>query len=462
MSLSRMLDRTRQGTHYADRLQRILSVCQDCGLLWHDERINFGNGVVQVKRVTDVEGTDQVVVTPQYEKYGLRVNPRVLKRVQGLGRQFAYALNVPEASVEVDGNVVWVRVPLAIDGSDDLVTFEQAWRIAPNLPPGCLLLGVDEEHNQLALELVAPTNVHAAVIGMTGSGKSTLIKTMILSAELVGGAQVALFDPSRGFYPLSGHPSVWRGGLFSTPDECEAGLGALARTLGRGMQELTYVFVDEVPELVTQRPRIREYLARLAQAGRHAGVHLVIGAQHLLASEMGPMMMRNVPVRLVGRVSDRSAAYQAAGRSDVAAENLRGRGDFLVANVSQVRHFQAAYVSDALLARWQERFPPRPPAVPVVGASAAMAARPEGLRNRSQGIAEARTESIPAEVIGLIANYMHVHGREPSSNWVYRQTRELLPAGGYSRAKARRAIDLALSMESSHAVIGGGQDANRR
>lgn len=458
-SLIQTLDRRRQGTHYTDRMQRILSVCQSCGLLWHEERITFRDGATQVRRVTDIESTGQVLVTPQYEKYGLSVSPRVLKRVVGLSRQFAYALNVPSASVEVDGNVVYVRVPLPVGDQDGLVTFEEAWHIAPDLPRGCLLLGIDEDHHQLALELVAPTNVHAAVIGMTGSGKSTLLKTMILSAELVGQAQVALFDPSGGLYPLSGHPTVWRGGLFSTPDECEAGLAALTRLLGRGPQGLLYVFVDEVPDLVMQRPRIREHLARLAQSGRHAGIHLVIGAQHLLASEMGSMLMRNIPVRLVGRVADRSAAYQAAGRGDVPAERLRGRGDFLVVTGMQQRHFQAAYIRPELLAAWQRRYPPRPVSLPVAGAP--LPELPEAAVE-GHGGGGRPLDDIPERVVSLIADYVAKNGKEPSSNWVYRQTRRMLPTGGFCRAKARRAIDLALNLESTQAILEAKDEQERR
>ncbi|NLX36759.1 MAG: DUF87 domain-containing protein [Chloroflexi bacterium] len=455
---TQLLDRQRHGTHYADRMQRILSVCQSCGLLWHDERISFGNGLSQTRRVTDITATDHVMVTPQYEKYGLSVSPRVLKRVVGLAKQFAYALNVPSASVEVDGNIVYVRLPRAASEASDLVTFEQAWRIAPRLQPGSLLLGIDEDQHQLVLDLTSPTNVHAAVIGTTGSGKSTLMRTMILSAELAGGAQVALFDPSRGLRPLAGHPTVWRGGLFCSVDECEAGLASLTRLLGRESSGLIMVFVDEVPELVAQRPRIREHLGRLAQAGRHAGIHLVIGAQHLLSKELGPMLLRNIPVRLVGRVADRMAAYQAAGRGDVGADRLRGRGDFVVVTASQVRHFQAACASDALLRHWQQRFPPREPALPPPDPGDEAFASDARARPVTEPSVGRPHDDIPKQVLQMIARYMLAEGRDPSSNWVYRRTRELLPTGGYSRNKARRAIRLARQMASEQPTLGDNHD----
>jgi energy-coupling factor transporter ATP-binding protein EcfA2 len=437
------LDRKKDGTHYSDRMQRILSVCQDCGILWHEERVTYRNGSSELKRLDDIEPAGTVLVTPQYEKYGLRVNPRVLNRLRAMAGQFAYALNVPAASVEVDGNVVYVRVPRPGDEAGQLVTFEQAWSIAPHIPLGSLLLGVDDDHRQLVIDLSSPTSVHAAVIGMTGSGKSTLMRTMILSAQRTGGSKVALFDPSGGFLPLSGHPSVWRGGLFRDAEACELGLEALTSALGRARHGLTYVFVDEVPDLVMQRPAIREHLARLAQSGRHAGIHLVLGAQHPLASDLGPLTMRNIPVRLVGKVADRTAAYHATGHSDSQAYTLRGRGDFVAVNGADVRRFQAAYVPEAFLRQWAARYPPRPPRLPVRTPTEVIDRGTRAAEIRSAGAAGRPMDDIQPFVVERIRQYILEHGEPPSSNWVYRFTKSELGSGGYNRVKARRAIEAA-------------------
>lgn len=426
-------DSRRRGTHYSDRMTRILSVCQDCGILWHQERVAFRGGATELQRVDDIEPAGSVLITPQYEKYGLRVNPRVLPKLKGMGSQFAYSLNVPTAAVEVDGNVVYIRVPRPQSDSSAIVTFSESWRIQPGLQPGFLLLGVDDDHQQLVVEMTSPVNVHAAVIGMTGSGKSTLMRTMILSAQLAGGSRVALFDPSGGFFPLSGHPSVWRGGMFRYPEDCELGLESLARTIGKRQHGLLFVFVDEVPELVGQRPRIKHHLARLAQAGRHAGIHLILGAQHPLASELGPTTMRNVALRLIGRVADRSAAYNAAGRGDSSAEKLRGRGDFVVVNGSTRRHFQAAFATDDLLRRWSRRYPPRSPRLPAQPVSRKITMSPGWGGGRP-------LDDIPDRVIRDIQKYMRANGCAPSSNWVYRLTRGMLPTGGFNRDKAQRAV----------------------
>ncbi|MGM0401038.1 MAG: FtsK/SpoIIIE domain-containing protein [Chloroflexota bacterium] len=434
------MDHNRHGTHYSDRMHRILSVCKDCGILWHEEQITYGNGMTEMRRIDDIEPAGSVRVTPRHEKYGLRVNPRMLPKLKRMAPQFAYALNVVEADVEVDGNVVYVRVPRADGAEEDIVTFRRAWSIAPDIAAGNVLLGIDDDHHQLVVELTSPTNVHAAVIGMTGSGKSTLMRTMILSAQMIGDVRVALFDPSGGFRPLSGHPSVWRGGLFYMPDDCERGLEALAQSIGRGSEKLTYVFVDEVPELIMQQPSIKDHLARLAQAGRHAGLHLVLGAQHPLSSDLGPVTMRNVAVRLVGRVSDRTAAYNASGRNDTGAWKLLGKGDFLVVNGSKIRHFQAALIQQRTLSAWARRYPPRSPRVPVRPKSSKRALQKGTQRAQRANSSGRPPDSIPPQVIQAIRDYLGEHGEPPSLNWVYRYTKETLPTGGFNRDKARRAI----------------------
>jgi len=444
------LDRTRQGTQYSDAMHRILGVCHKCGILWHEEKISYRNGATEMQRVEDVTPVTTVKLTSRYAKYGLHVNPRILPRLLAMGPQFAYALNTPSVSVEVDGDVVYVRVPRQDADAAGTISFEQAWGIAPDIARGSLLLGVDEEGQQLTLPLTDPTHVHCAVIGMTGSGKSTLMKTMALSAQLIGGAQVALFDLMGGLYPLSGHPSVWRSGLFRKAADCAWGLEVLARMAGGEAQRngLIYVFVDEVPELVRRAPQVKEYLGAIAQAGRHGGLHLILGAQHPLTSELGPATLRNVPVRIVGKVADRAAAYNATGLADSGCERLRGGGDFLGFAAGNKRHFQAALPTDELLAQWLQRYPPRPPRVAVpVGQPArsgqVMSKSPDAGGN-GHGSGGRGPDAIPEGVLAAIREEQARSGHV-SHRWVRRLTQQPQFGGEeYRNDKAAKAIALAL------------------
>lgn len=430
-----MLDTPNRGRHYESRLNLILSTCQDCGVLRHEETITHRDGSVQRVWVDDVTGAGKVVLTPRHEKYALTVSPRVLNRVKALAPQFSLALNVPSVSVEVEGGVVYVRAPRADAGQD--VDFETTWRLSP-IPQHALLLGLDDEGHQLVLPF-DEARPHCAVVGMTGSGKTTLLRAMILGA-ILHREPVALFDPlalgpTRGLAPLSGHPCVWRGGVWQEPQACARALDALLRTHKGGR---LFVFVDEVPDLLAQAPEAREALTRIAQRGRHTGLHLILGAQHPLASELPAM--RNIPVRLVGKVADKNAAYTATGQQDSGCEALLGGGDFIAFASGRAAHFRAALIADKLLDTWQRQYPPRQ-ARPLAGV-VSMAPIEVEQRAVDAGEIGRPTEQPSEECVLAAVGYWREHGEPPSSNWIRRWTKAREGAV-YGRPKAQRALDLA-------------------
>lgn len=432
MALSQLLDRRQRGTTHTDRMHRIMDVLADCGLVFHLD----SNG----RPITDVSA-DGIEVTGQYERYRLDVKPRVLQRVLSMAPQFGYALNVPSVAVEVDGGRVVVRVPIPQATATQL-EYADCYAMG-RLSPGVLLLGQDEDGAQLALNLLRPENVHAACIGMTGSGKSNLMRGMALSALQTRGGRVALLDPTGGMTPLSGHPFIWRGGLFQDVDDIALALEALTAQIGKPQKHVIMAFIDEVPDLVGQCPAIRDHLGRLAQAGRHAGIHLILGAQNPLTSELGSTTLRNIPVRIVGRVTDRIAAYNATGRGDTGAESLRGRGDFLLVTGAERVHFQAPLVSDQVLRDWAERYPPRLPRVPVRVERNTESSEQAGIVRVPAASGGRGVDDIPQEVIEMVQAYRESAGRWPSLTWIYEETRAMYETGGFGRDKARRVLVLA-------------------
>jgi len=425
------LDRPRTGTMHSDRIHRLLGVCHGAGMYRVDK------SGLQPRTIPEVTALSEVIETPRYWKYGLRIDPRHLNTVRRLGKQFAYSLNVPRVFVEVDGDTIYVRVPR--DQADAPLTFDAAWALAPDIPRGSLLLGQAEDGAQLCLNMSDPGNVHCGVIGMPGSGKSTLMKTMILSA-LMTGQRVALFDPSGGFYPLSGHPSVWRGGMYRRHEDCERGLGLLAAQMEGAPDNAapTFVFVDEVPELIAVHPAIGTSLERIARIGRHAGYHLVLGAQDIDAHQA---LFKHVRARLVGCVADAGIAYRATSRNDSGAEHLRGGGDFVSCTGAGLRHFQAAMCGP--LNEWAHRYPPRigEPFAKLESPTRQVMAAPklQVMQSAAPIVAELQgrgVDAIPARVVRDIMVYRTREGRWPSlhhcQTWL-----------GFRNAKTRRAVNLA-------------------
>lgn len=339
------LDKPATGTHYADRMRAILGACSAMALIRIDRASGARHALVTAGEIVAPAGGF-------VERYGLRVHPSALQRVLGMARVFASALNVATVTVEQEGAIVWVVVPVPQAGA---LTFERAWDLAPRIPVGHVLLGITPSGDQLTLNLAR--DYHAAVIGMTGSGKSTLVKTMILSAQLIGHAEIALFDPRGEWAALSGHPCTWQSGRFERLDDIEACLRYLsAQARHNDNARRLYIFVDEVRGLIHERPAILGHLDTLASEGRHAGMHLILCSQQ--ATGATGVLLGNIGARLVGRTGDAMKAAAAAGHGRTGAGRVADPGRFDAIVGDSVVHFQAAMPSAAELSRLCP-YPPR-------------------------------------------------------------------------------------------------------
>ena len=411
-------------------MHTILKTCQDCGLLYHTEQAHYRSGYSREIRIDDVIPA-RICAYPHapVERYELRVTPSRITPLLGMRRQFAAALDAHDVDVRQEGMHIVIRVPKPDGVETEPVTFASAWRLA-KLPATGLLLGMDEPGAQLYVTL-NNTKPHAMVIGASGSGKSTLMQTMALSA-LRNGNTIALFDTYKGLAPLSGWPKlVWRGGIFSNASDCAAGLDCLVKRMEHGQDERLYVFIDELPDLIAQSPESRTHVMRLAQSGRHAGIHLILGAQHPLGSELGATTLRNVTVKLVGKVTDKGAAANATGLQNTGAERLHGGGDFLLVTPRGTTRFQAA-TAEADLS--PPPYPPRDARVPVRETTIALAQQSYGQGGRP-------LESVDSWVVHSAMAYAEDHGKAPSLNEVRRIS--MAHGGeGYGRDKQKRVLEI--------------------
>jgi S-DNA-T family DNA segregation ATPase FtsK/SpoIIIE len=106
------------------------------------------------------------------------------------------------------------------------------------------------------------------------------------------------------------------------------------------------VLIDELADLCMVGGRsVQDALARLAQRGREAGLHLVACTQRPTAAAIGSLVKSNFPVRVVGSVASAEDAKVASGLPGTGAERLLGGGDFVVVARGEQIRVQAAYIS---------------------------------------------------------------------------------------------------------------------
>ena len=283
------------------------------------------------------------------------------------------------------------------------------------------------------VNLADPNTPHVLVAGTTGSGKTILLQSMLLSAAAMqspSSLALVVLDPKavdfRGFYGL---PHLAHN-VISDPAECVQALAAVVAELERrkaaGMSEpeqRIVVAVDELADLMDVAGKdVEGYIRRIIQVGRGLGVALVAATQQPLAAILGSVVKANFPLRMVGKVSSDTEAKTAAGIYHTGAERLPGKGAFL--SVNGTTHRIQAYhcagdeqmqLVGAIGQRW-------------AGARAHYALRLDNVPVNVERVApveivvKANETEVPKWLTPAICDYMGKNGKAPSQ----RQVQELV------------------------------------
>jgi len=293
-------------------------------------------------------------VTPRWVRYQVSTPLGVrVRQVAGLAEEIALSLGASSCRVYRQDGQLQVEVPRTDGQGVRLLDLCRQLALCAAVPPVTAVLGLDQEGVPLLLRLPSPDVAHVLIAGTTGSGKTALARTIIVSLALHNSqrrVQMVLVDPKgRGLMPLSGLPHL----LVPVLTRVEEVLPVLQRLVdemerrdaeGRSDPRLVVV-LDELADLVQVGGREMEAaLIRLMQRGREAGIHVVACTQKPTAAVIGSLVKSNFPVRLVGSVASPEDAKVATGLSGTGAERLLGQGDFVVVAKGQVMRLQAAYI----------------------------------------------------------------------------------------------------------------------
>ena len=309
-------------------------------------------------------------VTPRWVRF--QVLPAVgakISKIKGLSEELAAALDTSSCRVSRRGAAVTVEVPRDDPQPVRLLPLYRQLTGSPHdggmddgtrssFPPVTAVLGLAEDGTPLLIRVPSPDVAHILVAGTTGSGKTVLLQTMILSLAMANrpsSLSLVLLDPKRHAFDLfGGLPHLARPVIWEVEEMTEA-LHSLVRlmerrTTGSGLaadgRPSVVVVIDELADLLMVGGKAVQWaLTRLTQRGREAGIHVVAATQKPTAAVLGPLVKANFPVRLVGRVTSVEDARTATGWSGTGAERLMGRGDFLAVAEGRVTRFQAAHVS---------------------------------------------------------------------------------------------------------------------
>ncbi len=235
------------------------------------------------------------------------------------------------------------------------------------------------------------TMPHLLIAGSTGSGKSVMLNSMIMSIlykSTPDEVRMIMVDPKRlelGLYegiphlltPVITDPKKATNALRNAVLEMERRLKLLAAQGVRNidqynrklkqmqnkprslfgeeiaeedLQPLPYILIliDELADLMMlERANVEESVARLAQMARAVGMHLVLATQRPSVDVITGLIKANFPSRISFRVATRVDSRTVL--DVMGAEHLLGKGDmlFLPPGSSRLTRVHGAYLTES-------------------------------------------------------------------------------------------------------------------
>ena len=221
---------------------------------------------------------------------------------------------------------------------------------------------------------------HGLVIGATGSGKSEMLRTLVLGMATTHSSEavnLVLVDFKGGatFAGMADLPHVAAvitnleddlsmvdrmrealSGELNRRQEVLRAAGNLvsvrdyerARSQGAALTPLPslWIVVDEFSELLTQKPDFSELFVQIGRLGRSLGVHLLLASQRVDEGRLRGLES-HLSYRIGLRTFSESESRSVLGVPDAyLLPSAPGHG-YLKADTSGLRRFRAAYVSGA-------------------------------------------------------------------------------------------------------------------
>lgn len=291
-----------------------------------------------------------------YSFYDLKLHPNAkVKDIQKYGDELSLALKMPcKPSVKVLREYGLVRLEFVEPRKEMLKLFDLFNN--QGLPKGEIncLLGRAADGKRVWMDLAQ--NPHMLIAGTTGSGKSTLVHTIIANLINYNDVDVFLVDPKRIEFSEYEKYMSFVNVLYTYDDTLEL-LNNLIEVMedrynrvrsGENSKSLKpmVVIIDEFADLIMQDKDDQFYVAlcRLAQKCRAARIHIVLATQRPAASLINGNIKANFPARIACRVAnhhDSKVILDTTG-----AENLLGKGDaFIRDNFRMMERFQVAYTT---------------------------------------------------------------------------------------------------------------------
>ncbi len=318
----------------------------------------------------------QVTQGPSVTRYEIQPNTGVkLSKIVGLADDLALNLAVPTVLVAaVPGKAaVGIEVPnreTAAVTARELIESDEFKKSKSKLT---VALGRDIGGRVVVGDIAKMP--HVLIAGATGSGKSVCINTIITSLLYKSSpdeVKLIMVDPKvveLGVYngiphlliPVVTEPKKAAGALNWAVAEMMRRYDIFAQNYVKNLESYNQLMAknggDKLPQIVivideladlmmVAAKEVEDYICRLAQLARAAGLHLIVATQRPTADVITGLIKANIPSRIAFAVASNTDSRVILDKGG--ADKLLGKGDMLYApqgSRSPVR-VQGAYVSD--------------------------------------------------------------------------------------------------------------------
>ncbi len=318
----------------------------------------------------------QVTQGPSVTRYEIQPQTGVkLSKITGLAEDIALNLAVPTVLVAaVPGKAaVGIEVPNTSVNTVSVRELIESTKFKDASSKLAVALGKDIGGNVVVGDISKMP--HVLIAGSTGSGKSVCINTIITSILYKASPEevkLIMVDPKvveLGVYngiphlmiPVVTDPKRAAGALNWAVGEMMRryalfadsgtrnlnGYNELMAKSGQDKLPQIVIIIDELADLMMVAAKeVEDYICRLAQLARAAGIHLIIATQRPSVDVITGLIKANVPSRIAFAVSSQVDSRTILDKGG--AEKLLGKGDMLYhpTGLSNALRVQGAFVSD--------------------------------------------------------------------------------------------------------------------
>lgn len=328
-------------------------------------------------RITDISRG------PTVTRYELQPSAGVkISRITNLADDIA--LNLAATGVRIEAPIpgkaaVGIEVPNRKPSVVNIKEVLDSDAFKNSASPLTAALGVDIAGNPVVMDLSRMP--HLLIAGSTGSGKSVCINSIIISficKSTPEDLKLILIDPKvvelsdyngvpHMLMPVVTDPKKAAGALSAAVGEMERRYVLFAENSAKDiktynriaerredLEKIPYiaVIIDELADLMMVCGKeVEDYICRLAQKARAAGIHLVVATQRPSVDVITGLIKANIPSRIAFAVAsgmDSRTILDSSG-----AEKLIGNGDMLYRPIGANKplRVQGAYVRDEEIER---------------------------------------------------------------------------------------------------------------